>query len=193
MERATVLMRLISPPSNDITMMEKGELVSPLAHKETHRLDVCMRRDRVIYRGSPSCGMRWMFSALRAQVFRLGGNSMSDIKSLQQVERPQLKGHQVHFSNVQHLVIIDDVVVPCTPTEYNLLLLLLNHAGEAVPYTRLLGIAGQQFLTHSNRHSLIQHMSNLRARLCPLGLDLACLTGYGYLLLSMPKGQAKDR
>ena len=134
-----------------------------------------------------------MFSAVQAQVFSLGDNSMPDIKSLQQVERPQLQGHQVHYSNVQHLVIIDGAIVPCTPTEYNLLLLLLFHAGEAVPYTRLLGISGQQFLTHSTRHSLIQHMSNLRARLCPLGLDLACLTGYGYLLLSKPKGQAEDR
>ena len=118
---------------------------------------------------------------------------MPDITSLQQVERPQLQGHQVQYSNLQHLVIIDGVVVPCTPTEYNLLLLLLNHAGEAVSYARLLGIAGQQPLARNNRRSLTQHMSRLRARLWPLGLDVGCLTGYGYLLLSRPNGQAEDR
>jgi len=117
---------------------------------------------------------------------------MPEIMSLQQVERPQLKGHRVHYSIVQHLVIIDGVIVPCTPTEYDMLLLLLFDAGKAVASTRLLGLSEQHLLARNNRRCLTQHMSNLRAKLFSLGLDIGCVTGYGYLLLSRPKGWAED-
>lgn len=118
---------------------------------------------------------------------------MSDILSLQQVKRPQLQGHQVQYSNVHHMVIIDGALVPCSPTEYRLLMRLLYRAGEAEPYDRLLGKPGQQPLTRSDRRSLTQYMSRLRARLWPFGLEINCLTGYGYLLLSKPNGQEEDK
>src|SRR6266849_9436698 len=68
------------------------------------------------------------------------GGSMPEVTLLQQVERTQLHGHQVQHSDTQHVVIIDGVVVPCTPTEYGLLVPLLYYAGEAVRYTHLLGM-----------------------------------------------------
>jgi DNA-binding response OmpR family regulator len=111
---------------------------------------------------------------------------MLEVTALQQVERTQLHGHQVLHSETRHLVIIDGVVVPCTPTEYGLLVPLLYHVGEAVPYTNLLGMSRQQPLTRSIRLSLTRHVSRLRARLWPCGLDIVCLIGYGYLLLSRP-------
>jgi DNA-binding response OmpR family regulator len=117
---------------------------------------------------------------------------MPEGTALQQVERTQLHGHQVLHSDTQHVVIIDGVVVPCTPTEYGLLVPLLYHAGEAVPYMHLLGMSRQQPLTHSIRLSLTRHISRLRARLWPFGLDIVCLIGYGYLLLSRPNGQAEN-
>jgi len=115
---------------------------------------------------------------------------MPEVTSLQQVERTQLHGHQVQHSVTQHVVIIDGVVVPCTPTEYGLLVPLLYHAGEAVRYAHLLGMSRQQPLTRSIRLSLTRHISRLRARLWPFGLDIVCLIGYGYLLLSRSNGQA---
>ena len=116
---------------------------------------------------------------------------MPEVTSLRPVERPQLQGHQVQHNNAQHLLIIDGVVVPCTPNEYDLLLLLLSHAGDAVPFTRLVGgVPGQRPLSRRSRRSLTQHISHLRARLWPFGLDILCLTGYGYLLLSRPNEQA---
>ncbi len=117
---------------------------------------------------------------------------MPEVTLLQQVERTQLHGHQVQHSDTQHVVIIDGVVVPCTPTEYGLLVPLLYHAGEAVQYTHLLSMQGQQPLTRSIRLSLTRHISRLRARLWPFGLDIVCLIGYGYLLLSRPNGQAEN-
>jgi len=118
---------------------------------------------------------------------------MPEVTALQQVERTQLHGHQVQHSDTQQVVIIDGVVVPCTPTEYGLLVPLLYHAGEAVQYTHLLGMTRQQPLTRRIRLSLTRHMSRLRARLWPFGLDIVCLIGYGYLLLSRSNGQAEDR
>ncbi len=115
---------------------------------------------------------------------------MPEVIPLQQVERLQLRGHMVQHSDPQHLVIIDGVVVACTQTEYDLLLPLLYYAGEAVPFPRLLGMPEQQIVTSSLRRGLTQHMSRLRTRLWPFGLDILCLHGYGYLLLSRPNDQA---
>ncbi len=117
---------------------------------------------------------------------------MPEITSLQQVERPQLQGHLVQHSDAQHLVLIDGAVLPCTPTEYNLLLPLLKHAGEPIPFARLLGIQGRQALTQGTRRGLTQQMSRLRARLWPFGLDILCLNSYGYLLLSRSNEQLEE-
>ncbi len=57
---------------------------------------------------------------------------MPEVTLLQQVERTQLHGHQVQHSDTQHVVIIDGVVVPCTPTEYGLLVPLLYYAGGRI-------------------------------------------------------------
>ncbi len=117
---------------------------------------------------------------------------MPEVTSLQQVERPQLQGHQVQHSDAQHLLIIDGAVVPCTPAEYDLLMPLLHHTGEPVPFTRLLGVPGQRPLTRSIRRGLTQQMSRLRGRLWPFGLDILCLNSYGYLLLSGSHEQAEE-
>jgi DNA-binding response OmpR family regulator len=117
---------------------------------------------------------------------------MPEVTSLQQVERSQLQGHHVQHSDTQHLLIIDGAVVPCTPSEYDLLMPLLKHAGEPVSFTLLLDKQGQKTLTRSIRHGLTQQMSRLRGRLWPFGLDILCLNSYGYLLLSRSNEQGED-
>ena len=118
---------------------------------------------------------------------------MPDVVSLQQVERSQLQGHQVHYSDTQHLLLIDGAVVPCTPGEYDLLMPLLKHAGEPVSFPRLLGTHGHTKLTRSLRHGLTQQMSRLRGRLWPHELDILCLNSYGYLLLCRTEEHVEDR
>ena len=119
---------------------------------------------------------------------------MPEVTSLQQVDRPQLQGHQVQHSDAQHLLIIDGALVPCTLGEYDVLMPLLKHAGEPVSFSRLLGKQGQgqQTLTQGMRRGLTQQMSRLRARLWPYGLDILCLNSYGYLLLSRSNEQVED-
>jgi len=117
---------------------------------------------------------------------------MPEVTSLQQVERSQLQGHHVQYSDAQHLLLIDGAVVPCTPGEYDLLMPLLKRAGEPVSFPRLLGRQGQQTLTRGIRRGLTQQMSRLRARLWPFGLDILCLNSYGYLLLSRSNEQGEE-
>ena len=117
---------------------------------------------------------------------------MPEVTSLQQVERPQLQGHLVQYSDAQHLLLIDGAVVPCTPGEYDLLMPLLKHAGEPVSFPHLLGTERNKTLTRSLRHGLTQQMSRLRGRLWPFGLDILCLNSYGYLLLSRSNEQSEE-
>jgi len=98
------------------------------------------------------------------------------------VEGPVIAGHRIQHSDAEHVLIIDDTVVSCTPTEYDLLIPLLLHAEEALSFTQILGTAERQPLPHHLRRRLTQHMSRLRAKLWPFELDILCLTGYGYLL-----------
>jgi hypothetical protein len=109
--------------------------------------------------------------------------AMPDVAALQQIERPQLQGRVVLYSDAQHLLIIDGAIVPCTQAEYDLLLTLLKRAGEPVPFARLLGTQERQTLTQGIRRSLTQQVSRLRARFWPYELDILCLNTYGYLLL----------
>ena len=108
---------------------------------------------------------------------------MPDLATLQQLERPQLQGRVVQYSDAQHLLLIDGTIIPCTQSEYDLLLPLLIYAGEPVPFARLLGTQESQTLTQGMRRSLTQQMSRLRNRVWPFNLDILCLNSYGYLLL----------
>ena len=53
---------------------------------------------------------------------------------LRQLEHPQLQEHQVWYNDQQHLLIVDSVVIDCTPSEYDVLLLLLRAAGEPISW-----------------------------------------------------------
>ena len=109
---------------------------------------------------------------------------MAASTTLHLLERPQLRGHRIQYSDSLHLVVIDETVIPCTPTEYSLLQALLQRAGEGIPINHLLGRPTKQVVEWHTRRNLTQHISRLRARLWPFGLDILCLTGYGYLLLA---------
>jgi hypothetical protein len=117
---------------------------------------------------------------------------MPEVASLQQLERPQLQGHVVFYGDAQHLFMIDGAIVPCTQAEYDLLLPLLQSAGEPVSFARLLGAQGRQTLTQGMRRGLTQQMSRLRGRLWPFSLDILCLNSYGYLLLIRSDEHAED-
>ena len=116
--------------------------------------------------------------------------SMSAADRLRLVEGPNIQGHVVQHSDPHRLLVIDDVVVSCTPTEYPLLIGLLQQSGGYVACASLVECAFQSPLDRSSRRSLTQHMSRVRSKLWPFGLDVFCISGYGYLLLSKPTERA---
>jgi len=112
------------------------------------------------------------------------------VDRLRLVEGPPIQGHIVQHSDPHRLLVIDGVVVSCTPTEYSLLMCLLQQSGGYVAFAPLVECAFQSPLNRSTRRSLTQHISRVRTKLWPFGFDVCCLTGYGYLLLSLPVQQA---
>ena len=115
---------------------------------------------------------------------------MAGSTTLQRLEHPHLYGHRIQYSDPLHLLVIDETVIPCTPTEYHVLQTLLQRAGEGVSINHLLGRSAQDVVEWHSRRNLTQHISRLRARLWPFDLDILCLIGYGYLLLSRSQEQA---
>ncbi len=98
--------------------------------------------------------------------------SKSAVDHIRLIEGPNIQGHVVQHSDTHHLLIIDGVVVSCTPTEYP-----------------LVACAFQSSLNPGTRRCLTQHMSRVRSKLWPFGLDILCITGYGYTLLPIPSKQ----
>ena len=118
---------------------------------------------------------------------------MAASATLHLLEHPHLQSHRIQYSDELHLLIIDETAIPCTPTEYHLLQALLQRAGQSVPLHLLLCRPENQALGWQSRRTLTQHISRLRARLWPFGLDILCLTGYGYLLLARSHEPASAR
>jgi DNA-binding response OmpR family regulator len=111
---------------------------------------------------------------------------------IQHTEGPLIEGHVVQHNERHHLLIIDETVVPCTPTEYRLLMQLLAHAERAVPFTSLVGYPSHASLNWRSRRTLAQHISRVRAKIWPFGLDIMCVIGCGYLLLPKPPEQLEQ-
>jgi DNA-binding response OmpR family regulator len=135
---------------------------------------------------------RWRISARRQQLnidrsmytqHRSRKKASPRVDRLRFSEGPKIQGHVVQHSEALHLLIIDGVIVTCSPTEYRLLMRLLQHVEGHVPFEQLMGYAYASPLDGSTRRNLTQHMSRVRAKLWPFDLDILCITGYGYTLL----------
>ena len=102
---------------------------------------------------------------------------------------PHVEGHSIQRDEEKYAFLIDQKLITCTPTEYRVLALLLEQAGRCVPYAQL----GAQFqdepLTDAAhlkqaRIRIIHLMSDLRAKIWALGLDIVAVMNTGYILLS---------
>src|SRR5712691_10237384 len=58
-------------------------------------------------------------------------------KALRLKEGPQLAGHVVQHSDTYRLLVIDFVIIHCTPTEYALLMRLLQQNERHLPFDLL--------------------------------------------------------
>lgn len=115
---------------------------------------------------------------------------------------PHVEGYSIQRDEGQHAFLIDQNLVTCTPTEYRVLTLLLEQADRCVPYAQLSAQLQDEPLndaTHLKqmRTRIIHLMSDLRAKIWALGLDIAAVMNTGYILLSSrthaPAAALRDR
>ncbi len=100
-----------------------------------------------------------------------------------------LNGHRIQALAERTTFIVDGAqAILCTPLEYQLALLLLRAAPE-VP----LSVAHLQAVVSVDRRTLGDLTTALRRKLFhPLGLEVASIARYGYMLVEHPEQLRKD-
>ncbi|MGH2506077.1 MAG: hypothetical protein ACRDHZ_01440 [Ktedonobacteraceae bacterium] len=102
---------------------------------------------------------------------------------------PSVAGHTVQRDENHHAFVIDQTLLPCTPTEYRVLALLLAQVDRCVPYAQLIACAQETptrdaVLLKQARTRLMHLMSDLRAKIWVFGWDIVAVMQTGYILLS---------
>jgi DNA-binding response OmpR family regulator len=105
-----------------------------------------------------------------------------NLEALKLTEGPHLAGYVIQHSDANRLLIIDGAIVRFTPTEYALLLRLLQQSERHLSFAVLEQCLFLRSLHCNPRSALIRHMRRIRPKLWPFGLDILSITGYGYML-----------
>lgn len=96
------------------------------------------------------------------------------------VDVASINHHHLQRCDEAHQLLIDGKgVILFTPTEYRMLLLLLDHLGETLSFEEL--FAGP-FEQERDRRTFTKHMTHLREKIACLGLTIVCCNDYGYLM-----------
>ncbi len=92
--------------------------------------------------------------------------------------------HCIQRNDECRIVVIDGIVIKFTPTQYRLLVLLLE--GQPVADAQLLRatLTGNINSPISNYKVLEKHIEKIRSKLCLHGLTIHRIAKYGYLLLA---------
>jgi len=114
----------------------------------------------------------------------------SNKETLKLKDGPSLAGHVVQHSDTYRLLVIDDAIMHCTPTEYALMMRLLRQNERHLPFDLLEQCLCMRSPNGNPRSALIRHMRRIRPKLWPYGLDILSITGYGYMLHATPLEQS---
>jgi DNA-binding response OmpR family regulator len=95
---------------------------------------------------------------------------------------PNLSGHRIQRYDAQRTLVVDGRLIRFTPTEYRLLLLLLEPGDHRVSFARLVQGAFSCTVDASTLHMLEYHIDHIRSKVRPVGLDVYRIVRYGYLL-----------
>src|SRR5438270_13044380 len=106
----------------------------------------------------------------------------SNRESLKLKDGPLLDGHVIKHSDTYRLLVIDGAIMHCTPTEYALLMRLLQQNERHLPFDLLESCLSMSSPSGNPRSALIRHMRRIRPKLWPFGLDILSITSYGYML-----------
>ena len=114
-------------------------------------------------------------------------------EALRLMEGPHLAGHVVQHSDTYRLLVIDGAIMRCTPSEYALLMRLLQQNERHLPFDLLEPCLCMRSPNGNPRSALIRHMRRLRPKLWPYGLDILSITSYGYMLHATPLEHAEQK
>ena len=100
------------------------------------------------------------------------------------VPGPHIEGHSVAHCDATCTIILDNILLASSPTDYRLTLLLLQAVAEKrkfVPFEELI----QCFDSRQGnlRRRLYQHIHEIKPRLWQFGLDIISLREMGYVLV----------
>lgn len=101
---------------------------------------------------------------------------------------PHVAGYTVQRDEQRHTFVVDNTLIPCTPTEYRVLTLLLAHVNQYVPYAPLIacvqeGVTTDAALLKQARTRLIHLISDVRSKIWPLNWEIVAVMQTGYILL----------
>ena len=113
-------------------------------------------------------------------------------EALKLKEGPILAGHVIQHSDTYRLLVIDGAIMHCTPSEYALLMRLLQQHERHLPFDLLEPCLCMRSPGGNPRSALIRHMRRLRPKLWPYGLDILSITSYGYMLHATPLEHAEQ-
>lgn len=95
--------------------------------------------------------------------------------------------HRIQKLDQATLLLIDGTkAILFTPTEYRMVIPMLQDIGEPVPFEQLIEVKGT-FDRKRDRELFHRHITSIRKKLRPLGLWVRCVTNYGYLTMAEPK------
>ena len=111
-------------------------------------------------------------------------------------EGPRIRGHSISHIDALSILEVDGVAIAFTPTEYRLVIMLLQqleklqntayeHIDLFVSFDDLLE-AGRL----ANRSLLAKHVYNASAKLWTAGLSIARVDGYGYCIVFGVEGDS---
>ena len=83
-------------------------------------------------------------------------------EALRLKEGPQLAEHVVQHSDTYRLLVIDGAIMHCTPTEYALLMRLLQQNERHLPFDLLEQCLSMRSPNGNPRSALIRHMRRIR-------------------------------
>jgi DNA-binding response OmpR family regulator len=92
-------------------------------------------------------------------------------------------GRHVQRGDALRTLLIDGRLVQFTPTEYRLVMSILERGGVPVPYARLSEAALGREPDRDARRLLDKHVDHMRAKLRTVGLTVGCIARYGYVLI----------
>lgn len=92
--------------------------------------------------------------------------------------------HRIQRNDESRILVVDSLIIKFTPTEYRLLLPLLNErvVADAV-------LAREAFFCELDRHvqkNLDKHIDRIRHKLRLVGFGVHRISKYGYILLATP-------